>query len=408
MLTVNLTERGSTGKRFRLSIYDTESKRRVWRAYKTRAEAVEAKRLIETKILDGVNVVERLAEAAARDKAAHRSSTWPTIELAIPAYLERLVARGEIRGGTPRSYLASLTRYAFPYVLADGRRVGELRVDELRREHLGAVLLAIRERGLSLGIMDGLRSAVSKFYVDLRERGEWTGDNPAADLRYFVGRRRARAAASKLNVKWFTPEEGTHVLGIAADLRPRWAPLLATGFLAGLRWGESAGLEMRHVDLRRRRLEIVQTFSEDAGAITAVKDGEGRSVRLTPKLAELLRNHMEAIRLEGEVKGWTAEQRRWVFPTTHGNVIGYPYFLEHVWQPTLDAARVPRRRYHATRHSFATWLLENGADPRYVQEQLGHATIGQTIDTYSHVTPSRHEHHVDALDALVSLREARR
>src|SRR5713101_4639227 len=45
-------------------------------------------------------------------------------------------------------------------------------------------------------------------------------------------------------------------------------------------------------------------------------------------------------------------------PHTRGRVAGYPHFLEHVWQPLLTAAGLPYRKYHSTRHSFATWLLE--------------------------------------------------
>ena len=56
------------------------------------------------------------------------------------------------------------------------------------------------------------------------------------------------------------------------------------------------------------------------------------------------------------------------------------------------------RRYHSTRHSYATWLLEDGADLRWVQQQLGHASIGQTADTYGHVQPDRHEAAAARLD----------
>src|SRR5262245_31371769 len=48
---------------------------------------------------------------------------------------------------------------------------------------------------------------------------------------------------------------------------------------------------------------------------------------------------------------------------------------------------------------FATWLLEVGADIRWVQRQLGHASIGQTADTYGHVQPERHEAAVAGLVA---------
>jgi len=73
-----------------------------------------------------------------------------------------------------------------------------------------------------------------------------------------------------------------------------------------------------------------------------------------------------------------------------------------VWQLLLAAAALAYRRYHATRHSYATWLLEDGADLRWVQRQMGHATVGQTADTYGHVQPERHEEAAARLDRYVN------
>jgi integrase len=99
------------------------------------------------------------------------------------------------------------------------------------------------------------------------------------------------------------------------------------------------------------------------------------------------------------VNRWTPEQRQWVFPNTVGRVRSYRHFLEHVWQPLLSKAGLP----HATRHTFATWLLSDNANLRWVQQQLGHASIGQTADTYGHVQPDRHEAAVAGLDRYLSV-----
>jgi integrase len=81
----------------------------------------------------------------------------------------------------------------------------------------------------------------------------------------------------------------------------------------------------------------------------------------------------------------------------------YPYFLESVWQPLLAKAGLRYRKYHSTRHTFATWLLSDGADLRWVQTQLGHSSIGQTADTYGHVQPDRHESAVAGLDKYLTV-----
>ena len=135
--------------------------------------------------------------------------------------------------------------------------------------------------------------------------------------------------------------------------------------------------------------------------IEPVKDYEFRTVKASPKLLAVLGAHLEAMTLEGQVKEWDAQGRALVFPTTFGNHLGYPYFWQSIWKPLMKKSGLPYRNYHATRHSYATWLLEDGANIHWVSKQLGHATIKQTVDTYGHVQPERHEAAAEGLDRYV-------
>lgn len=227
------------------------------------------------------------------------------------------------------------------------------------------------------------------------------GPNPAADLRYFIGRGAHRKARRHV-ATFFAQEEGPQLVATAKALWPRWAPFILTALLGGLRWGESAALHKTDIDWTRGRLHVQRTWSEKGGRIEPCKDGEDRWVKASPALLAALRDHVARVELEGQVKNWTPEQRQLVFPTTAGRIIHYSHFLESVWQPLLNKAGLPYRKYHATRHTYATWLLSDGADLRWVQQQLGHASIGQTADTYGHVQPDRHESAVGGLDRYLT------
>lgn len=69
-------------------------------------------------------------------------------------------------------------------------------------------------------------------------------------------------------------------------------------------------------------------------------------------------------------------------------------------KPLLVAAKLRHIRIHDLRHTFASLLLANGADLKYVQEQLGHHSPAFTLSTYAHLLPSDRHGFVNRLDTV--------
>ena len=67
----------------------------------------------------------------------------------------------------------------------------------------------------------------------------------------------------------------------------------------------------------------------------------------------------------------------------------------------MAEAELPKIRLHDLRHSYATLALKAGVHPKVVSERLGHATVGITLDTYSHVTPSIAREAADAVASRI-------
>jgi integrase len=72
----------------------------------------------------------------------------------------------------------------------------------------------------------------------------------------------------------------------------------------------------------------------------------------------------------------------------------------------LQRAGLPHVRFHDLRHTHASLMLQRGVHPKIVSERLGHASIGITLDTYSHVLPGLQAEAARELDSWLSSADA--
>lgn len=148
----------------------------------------------------------------------------------------------------------------------------------------------------------------------------------------------------------------------------RDAAMLHAMYAAGLRVSELVGLSLAGVDLRAGYVRVL---------------GKGSKQRLVP----LGRAAIRAIeRYLGEVRGkWARAGERHLFVTAHKRRMSRQAFWKLIKRYAAGAGIQKRLSPHMLRHSFATHLLQGGADLRAVQTMLGHADIS-TTQIYTHVT----------------------
>jgi integrase len=89
-----------------------------------------------------------------------------------------------------------------------------------------------------------------------------------------------------------------------------------------------------------------------------------------------------------------------VFRDTAGGFLDGHNVRRRVWEPLLLAAKLRHRRLHDLRHTYASLLLQDGAELLYVSEQLGHHAPSFTLDRYAHLLPRNRRGYVNRLDAL--------
>lgn len=375
------------GPRWRVLIRPVNAKR-VSRVVESEQEAIELVRHFNRLGLAGVDVGETLNAP----KTDHRT-TYPALRQAVPSFLEDQLALGNMRASTVRQYRFRLVKWAWPLI-------GDVPWNRVTREEIGSMILRIRRAGKSTSTIGQVCNPLSKFFQWQQNASGYRGANPAADLRFFIGKQRRRTRAEDL--QWFRPDEARRLLDACQALQPRWSTFLVVSFGAGTRWGETAALRRGDIDWSRERLHIRRTWSDAVRRIEPCKDGEPRWVKVSPGVLATLRTHLEVMALEATLHDWPIDARELVFPNTFGRIGRYETFRERVWCALIKAAQLPYRTPHATRHSYATWLLEEGADLRWVRDQLGHASIKETEGTYGHLERDRHERRVD-LDAALGI-----
>jgi integrase len=187
--------------------------------------------------------------------------------------------------------------------------------------------------------------------------------------------------------------EALYVLAVHCGLRE--------GELLALRW-EDVDLEVAKPALLVRR---TLTREEDGrGWVVGIstKSGKGRRVRLTQRAVGTLRDHRkrqleERMRLAGI---W--RDQGLVFLNETGSPLN-PSNLRNRSFKRIKARSGVREdlRFHDLRHTCATLLLSEGVNVKVVSEQLGHASITITLNTYSHILPDMQDSAADAMEGAL-------
>src|SRR5438445_344654 len=130
----------------------------------------------------------------------------------------------------------------------------------------GALIFAIRKAGKSIAVVEQVRCPLTKFYQWQMNVNRWSGPNPAADLKFFVGKQPSKKSR-KRDLQWFRRDEAKLLLAACQAKLPRWYAFLRLCFGGGLRWGEATALERSDLDWTRGRVHVQRTWSEDGGRV---------------------------------------------------------------------------------------------------------------------------------------------
>src|SRR4029077_9709556 len=126
-----------------------------------------------------------------------------------------------------------------------------------------------------------------------------------------------------------------------------------------------------------------------------------RLVKLQASVLRLFSGYRDTQGQERAAANGDAAAADLIFVTTSGNPLNERNLVQRNFQVILDRAKLPRIRLYDLSHTAATLALGSCVPAKVVAEQLGHASVAFTLDTYSHVLPHMQEAAAAQVEALL-------
>ena len=191
-----------------------------------------------------------------------------------------------------------------------------------------------------------------------------------------------------------------------------YRPMLLTYLYTGMRMGEGVPLLWTDVDLEKRTIRvnkkaIVAHNYEKHEAKQEVQDfcktkSSKRSIAITAGLVRILAEHKAEMQALAEELGEEWTEDRLVFPNTWGNIV-HTRNLQKTTERIYKKAGIEGATMHTLRHTYATRCFEAGVDIKAISDQLGHAKVKTTYDTYVHLLDDKKIEEIDKLSEIDAL-----
>jgi integrase len=258
-----------------------------------------------------------------------------------------------------RAHPATVTTYERTYRLYIAPAIGHRNLGDVGRPDLKSLVSRHSREGLSPAM---LLRVLSNLFSAAYDDG-YVKAQPAQRLWKYVRRREKTE-----DVRAFTKDELGRFLDISTT-EPLYKDLFRTMAFSGARGGEARALRASDVHELERKLDIVRTFSGNVLGPTT-KTRTARRIEIPEELAELLGRLARG-----------RETESWLFDR-EGDFLKQKAVSE-AFGRILKRADLPAHHgTHSLRHTYASNLIQQGVPIVYVQAQLGHRSIQQTVDVY--------------------------
>ena len=352
--------------RYVIDFYDQHGKRyrKTIKSGATKEEARKELREIEAKVERRAYLPEKKTpifsevkdEWHKHKKQFLRETTWETYETNLRvhlAYFDRMRIN-QITTATVEKFIAELQSKGLSSKW--GKKPDEVSRPDQKKIRLNTI------RKILVTLNQVMAYAVRHQYIE---------HNPVRDAER--PRSQGKEADQEKAISILTPEQIRKFLDAVTD--QKYQTLFLTAIMTGARQGEILGLKWSDVDFKKKQIQIKRTFNH--GRFFPPKTKESvRAIDCPPTLIHELRLWKLAS---------PPNDAELVFANAAGEPMNYSNMVKRYYRKGLRTAGIPQIRFHDLRHSYASLLLQQGENIKYIQTQLGHSSPTVTLNVYSHL-----------------------
>jgi integrase len=155
----------------------------------------------------------------------------------------------------------------------------------------------------------------------------------------------------------------------------KYRMLFTMAVFSGARQGELLGLKWEDVDWKNNQIHIQRTYNNENFFDTKTRQSNRRIDLGINVMAELRKWKLQCPKNDLGL----------VFPNAAGGPMDHHNMRYRHFIPALKRVELPKMRFHDLRHTYASLLIAQGENPKYIQTQLGHSNPTVTLNVYAHL-----------------------
>lgn len=276
---------------------------------------------------------------------------------------------------------------------------GKLKLKDIKKYHIVEYFTKHKDESLLPTRYMVLKSIFAKAV-------EWEiiKDNPTKGIK-------EPKSKTKRSVGYYTEREIEQLIEVLDDVYPKHRIMIKLAVIGGLRRAEVAGVREESINYESNYIYVDKQlrYNKHTGNfyLSSVKNDKPRKVFFPENFMKELKTYVTELKSRKMEMG-----NAWNPLIIDDEVInliivkddGYPAHLNSIgneWRKIIKRHKLKPITFHELRHSCASLMVKKGINYKVIQERLGHANVGITIDTYSHLEEDQHIESTDVFEDIL-------